>query len=429
MVGIVLSANTPSLAVLEKMAFWPEHSLKTLDETICCRNYIEDHGMGRALKVQECVQPVINKLNKKSICLDYNKWSIEGVTPKIVQRQSVLKLIQQSLGIGIYSVTDDEQIIKRAQIKGLTIERNTRWLVKHRHDNPLIDLLLKKRNLDIFIKRFQDGLPSPNIDGLSFLTGDWNSYSSLSGRISARSLPMTALPKDMRNYYSAPDIDGEKAIYVSFDEAQVELRLLAGFSHCERLIDQLLDGEDVHSSFASELFGLPADSVTANMRDASKKLIYGTIYGAGPNRLQKIVSNYHLPMEISPNVLLQSKYPEMMNALKMFRESSKIWYGLQPTKILPKIGKDYLVPAVKQNLPIQSAASLLIKEALILLPECINVVNVIHDELICWCKQSDLQWVSDQVVQAYKQAATTLHFYLPLTNFIKVDILGGKDNE
>ena len=429
MVGIDLSANSPSLAALEQMAFWPKHSLKTPDEAIYCRNYIEDHGMGRTLELQESVQPVINKLNKSSICLDYEKWSIKGISPKVIQRQGVLERIQQSLRIGTYSVTDDDQIVKRAQMKGITVERKINWLVEHRHDNPLIDLLLKKRNLDMFIKRFQDGLPSPNIYGVSVLTGNWDSYSSLSGRISAHSLPMTALPKGMRDCYSAPDIDGEKAVYVSFDEAQVELRLLAGFSHCEGLIAQLLQGEDIHSSFASELFGVSVDSVTVDMRNASKKIIYGTIYGAGSQRLHKIVEKYQLPVEIQPNTLLQSKYPEMVDALRMFRTSDEIWYGLQQISIPPKIGNDCLSPAVKQNLPIQSAASLLIKEALVLLPDCINVVNVIHDELICWCKQSDLQWVSSQVLQAYERAATTLHFYLPMTNFIKVDILGGKRNE
>lgn len=79
------------------------------------------------------------------------------------------------------------------------------WLVEHRHDDPVIRLLLKKRNQDSLLERYRDRLASlQDHNGIVKLSGTWNPYSSYSGRFTAHDMAMTALPKAMKNYFVAP---------------------------------------------------------------------------------------------------------------------------------------------------------------------------------------------------------------------------------
>jgi len=415
-----------SVTTLERMAFLGPGTIKTPEGLRNCEDYVQAMGMTTALEVQKRVNPIIESMNSTSLALDYESWTTSGIQPWIAKREAILDRIQNYLHIGTYSVQNDNQIVERARLKGITIESTSiRWLAKHRHDGPLIKLLLEKRNVEQLLKRFSTGLPSPDHSGVSLLTGKWDAYSSYSGRISASRMAMTAFPRAMREYYVAPDIDGEKAVYVSFDESQIELRLLAGYANCSKLLSQLLLGEDVHRYFASKLFGIPEDEVSDQMRRLSKKLIYGTIYGAGANRLHEISFKSNLEVVSSPIELVKQLYPEMLMALRRFRRANVVWYGLQPTRIPPKIGSTWIPLATKQNLSLQSASAMLLKQALVRLPDDVRIVNIIHDEIICWCKPSEIPLVLQQVCKAYELAATDLHYRLPLTNLIKLQILGG----
>lgn len=414
------------VSTIERMAFLGSNTIKTSEELLQCENYIQTAGMATAFELQKRVNPIIESMNSTSLVLDYKSWMSKGILPWLAKKEAILDEIQQYLHIGVYSVQDDEQIVERARFKGIAIgSLSIQWLAEHRHDDPLIKLLLEKRNVDQFLKRFSTELPSPDSTGVSLLTGKWNAYSSFSGRIVANHLAMTGFPRAMRDYYMAPNIEGKKAVYVSFDESQIELRLLAGYANCTRLLAQILSGEDIHRYFASRLFGVSEEAVSEQMRRLSKKLIYGTVYGAGSKRLHEISAKNSFKVVISPWELLRQLYPEMLSALQRIRRSKVIWYGLQPTKIPPKIGDTGIPLPTKQNLSIQSASSMLLKQVLVRLSKRVRIVNIIYDEIICWCRVDEIASVTQLVREAYEHAATDLHYRIPLTNLIKTQILGG----
>ncbi|TGD17560.1 DNA polymerase [Levilactobacillus suantsaiihabitans] len=422
---MVTNASLP-VSAIERMAFLKAGTIRTSEELSRCENYIQTTGMAVAFEVQKRVNPIVESMNYTSLALDYKSWISEGILPWASKRKIILDEIQKYLHMGMYSVQDDKQIAEKARLRGIMVDSlGTQWLVNHRHDDPVIEFLLEKRNVDQFLKRFVTDLPGPDSSGVSLLTGKWDAYSSFSGRIAASHLAMTGLPRAMRNYYVAPNIDGKKAVYVSFDESQIELRLLAGYANCTKLLAQLLSGEDIHRYFASRLFGVPEDTVSEQMRRLSKKIIYGTVYGAGSKRLHEISAKSGFKVVISPGELLKQLYPEMLSALRRFRQSDVIWYGLQPTKFSPRIGDTEIPLPTKQNLSIQSASSMLLKQALVRLPDDIRIVNIIYDEIICWCKADEVPSVSRQIRKAYELAATDLHYQIPLTKLIKTQILGG----
>jgi DNA polymerase-1 len=66
---------------------------------------------------------------------------------------------------------------------------------------------------------------------------------------------------------------------VSADYSQIELRMLAHFSHDKALQKAFAEGTDIHTAVASEIYGFDARMVNAEMRRVAKAVNFGVIYG------------------------------------------------------------------------------------------------------------------------------------------------------
>ena len=66
---------------------------------------------------------------------------------------------------------------------------------------------------------------------------------------------------------------------LSADYSQIELRLLAHMSGDENLIDAFKNGQDIHARTASEVFDVPIEEVTPELRRKAKAVNFGIIYG------------------------------------------------------------------------------------------------------------------------------------------------------
>src|SRR6185295_7746433 len=71
------------------------------------------------------------------------------------------------------------------------------------------------------------------------------------------------------------------------DYSQIELRVLAHFSGDRTLAEAFSRDEDVHARVAAQVFGVPLDGVTREMRRAAKAVNFGVIYGQSPFGLAK----------------------------------------------------------------------------------------------------------------------------------------------
>jgi DNA polymerase-1 len=69
------------------------------------------------------------------------------------------------------------------------------------------------------------------------------------------------------------------AVLLAGDYSQIELRVMAHLSGDENLVDAFRRGEDIHQRTASEVFGVPMEAVTPELRSRAKAVNFGIIYG------------------------------------------------------------------------------------------------------------------------------------------------------
>ncbi len=118
----------------------------------------------------------------------------------------------------------------------------------------------------------------------------YNQTVTSTGRLSSsnpnlQNIPIrTEIGREIRKAFE-PNNEGE--VLLSADYSQIELRLLAHLSRDPVLMEAFINDEDIHRRTAMEVFDVPADDVTPDMRRGAKVINFGIVYGMGPDGLSK----------------------------------------------------------------------------------------------------------------------------------------------
>ncbi|MBP5193937.1 MAG: DNA polymerase I [Clostridia bacterium] len=157
-------------------------------------------------------------------------------------------------------------------------------------NHEIVPLILKYRRIAKLNSTYIEGF-LPLVDKRTGLIHTvFNQTLTATGRLSSKEPNLQNLPirneegREIRRFFVPSD--GEH-ILVGADYSQIELRLLAHFSECEKLVEAYKNDEDIHSLTASEVFGVPIGSVTKEMRRSAKAVNFGIIYGISEYGLAK----------------------------------------------------------------------------------------------------------------------------------------------
>ncbi len=71
------------------------------------------------------------------------------------------------------------------------------------------------------------------------------------------------------------------------DYSQIELRVLASMAEDQTMIDAFNSGADIHTATAAQVFGLPPEMITPQLRSRAKAVNFGIVYGIGAFSLAK----------------------------------------------------------------------------------------------------------------------------------------------
>ncbi|OGP55286.1 MAG: DNA polymerase I [Deltaproteobacteria bacterium RBG_13_52_11] len=222
---------------------------------------------------------------------------------------------------------------------------------------------------------------------------------------------------------------------ISADYSQIELRILAHLSKDTTLIKTFQGGEDIHTRTASEIFGIPQNEVTPQMRREAKVINFGIIYGMSPYGLAK-------ELGVEPKVAAEyiEEYFRRYQGVKSYidgtlKEAKKKGYVTtlyNRRRYLPEINSSnrtarQFAERTAINTPIQGTAADLIKIAMIRIYRCIKVEGLkakmimqVHDELV-------LEVPDDEVERAERMVKEEMEGVLDMVVPLKVSVERGRN--
>ncbi len=298
---------------------------------------------------------------------------------------------------------------------------------------------------EILSYRTMAKLKSTYIDALPLLvnpeTGrvhtSYNQTVTATGRLSSSNPNLQNIPirtpegKRIRQAFIAP----EGCVIISADYSQIELRILAHLSEDRVLLDAFMEGIDIHTAAASNIFNVFPEIVNAEMRRQAKVINFGILYG---------MSAFGLAKELNISQKLAQAYiDEYFNKyrgvrafldgiLENARKNGFVTTLLNRRRYLPEI-TSVSVP-VRQfaermavNTPIQGTAADLIKVAMINISNLLakrrlraSMIMQVHDELVFEAHHNEKEEV---VALVRKEMEEVIELKVPL----RVDIASGRN--
>lgn len=245
-------------------------------------------------KMEKPLIPVIDKMEKRGISIDtkyLKKLSTEYHKDLDSLRKKIWKEAGEEFNINspkqLGEILFDKLGLKTKK-KTSTGARSTREseLQKISDEHPIIKLILEYRELQKLLSTYIDNIPDMLEDGR--LHAKFIQTGTTTGRMASSDPNLQNIPikSELGRAIRDAIFPTKGFVLASLDYSQIELRIAAILSEDERLLHIFKDGEDVHTSVASYVFGLPHDDVTKEMRRRAKVINFGILYGMGVIALQ-----------------------------------------------------------------------------------------------------------------------------------------------
>ncbi|MBM4035449.1 MAG: DNA polymerase I [Planctomycetes bacterium] len=267
-------------------------------------------------------------------------------------------------------------------------------------EEPIVKLILEYRGLAKLKGTYVDAFPELVNPRTGKIHTSFNQTVTATGRLSSsepnlQNIPIrTELGKKIREAFVPSD---PSRVLVCADYSQIELRILAHYTGDPNLIAAFGRGEDIHRRTASEVFEVPIEAVTPEMRARSKAINFGIIYGMGPQRL---AHDTGISLEDAQEFI--ARYFRRYPLIKKFTEDT-IAAAERDGFVTTLLGRRRPIPEISSdnqgtrsaaeraavNTPIQGSAADLIKVAMVRLdprlrashPDAWMILQV-HDELV-----------------------------------------------
>ena len=417
-----------------------EDSIST-NETMLCKDQfelynvlskrIEDEGVSRLYYETELpLCRVLYDMEKYGFCVDTNGLKQFGVT---------LNARLEEIKTRIYMQTGEEFNINSPKQLGhilfevlhLPAEKKTKTgystnaevLEKLRPFSPVIDDILEYRAITKLIGTYVDGmLEVCDADGIVHTS--FNQTVTATGRLSSKepnlqNIPIrTELGRELRKFF-IPKKPGYTL--VDADYSQIELRLLAAISGDENMLSAFANGIDIHTKTASQVFRVPLEAVSSEMRKRAKAVNFGIVYGIGAFSLSQDI---HVGKKAAEKYIADylAAYPGVSSYLSDIKaEAKKSGY------VTTLFGRRRYIPELKSakkpeqafgervamNSPIQGTAADIIKIAMVNTYNALkksgcdaHLILQVHDELIIEADKKDAEKIKKLLINEMENAVS-----------------------
>ncbi len=289
-------------------------------------------------------------------------------------------------------------------------------------DYELPKIILEHRTLSKLKSTYTDKLPSQISPSTGRIHTSFNQTGTSTGRLSSSDPNLQNIPirtedgRRIRQAFEAPN--GYQLI--SADYSQIELRVIAHLSKDEGLLKAFKEGQDIHSSTASEVFGVDLQEVEPDQRRGAKAINFGLIYGISAFGLSKQLGiNRNLAAEYMD--IYFSRYPRVRKYMnKTKTEAKKTGYveTLYGRRLyLPEISTGNAIrrqaaERVAINAPVQGTAADIMKKAMLSVNDSLKKQKIdaklilqVHDELVVESHEKDTEKVTKILTDSMSKAA------------------------
>jgi DNA polymerase-1 len=291
-------------------------------------------------------------------------------------------------------------------------------------EHPIINLILEYRTLSKLKNTYVDKLGSLINRKTDRVHASFNQTVTATGRLSSsdpnlQNIPIrTPLGGKIRSAFVPKN---KNDCILSADYSQIELRLLAYFSKDKALREAFAADMDIHRFVASQIFNVPIEKVTPEMRSRCKAVNFGIIYGQGAFGLANTTGL--TPAEAK---IFIDDYFARYSSIRKFmddvvEQATKTGYAEtilhRRRKILnltsPNAGKRAQARRLAVNTVIQGSAADLIKVAMVNIHRKIQsgklpvkMILQVHDELVFELPTAEAdvhaKWIAYEMTNAIK---------------------------
>lgn len=300
-------------------------------------------------------------------------------------------------------------------------------LEKYADRHEIVRLLLRYRKIQKINSTYIEGFRPLVVNGKVHTT--YNQSNTQTGRLSSMNPNLQNIPirteegRELRKLFTA----SKGNVLIDADYSQIELRLLAHFSGCKELIEAYCEGKDIHAITASQVFGVPLNEVTSQMRRDAKAVNFGIIYG---------ISAFGLGNDLGISTRKAQeyidKYFETYSDVKAYMNGN-VEQATKNGYVETLFGRRRVINELKasnynvrsfgeraaMNMPLQGSSADIIKLAMINVMQKLKdggykakLVLQVHDELVIDCPENEKDKVA-KLLQEEMENAVSLR--VPLT--------------
>ena len=289
-------------------------------------------------------------------------------------------------------------------------------------DYKIVANILEYRTYSKLKSTYADGLQT-NIESDGKIRTTFNQTITATGRLSSTDPNLQNIPmrEDLGRRIRKCFYPAEGCVFVDADYSQIELRVLAHMSGDEKLIEAYREAKDIHRTTASQVFHVPFDEVTDQMRRNAKAVNFGIVYGISSFGLSQGLSISRKEAQDYINDYFHT-YPKIKAFLdRLVRNAREKGYAeslFGRRRPVPELKSSNFMQRsfgerVAMNSPIQGTAADIIKIAMIRVFNRLRkegmqskLILQIHDELLIEAPKDEAERARALLEEEMKAAAS-----------------------
>jgi DNA polymerase I len=293
-------------------------------------------------------------------------------------------------------------------------------LLRGKHE--VVDLVLEHRELSKIKSTYVDALQAALNTDTGCVHTSYSQIGAVTGRLSSINPNLQNIPirteegRRIRNGFVA----GRDCFLLSVDYSQIELRIVAHMAKDEAMLAAFRAGEDIHTTTAAAIYGVPPDQVTKNMRRRAKSINFGLIYGMSVFGLTR-----YTDLTLAEAEEFVKAYFNQFPGIKKYLDGIRR-LAAQQGYVETLLGRRRYFPALqgKQNVqiknreereainaPIQGTAADIMKIAMLKIPPALKAAGLkgkmllqVHDELVLEVPEKELKKTARLVQEVMSEA-------------------------